>query len=1265
MRILAIRGENLASLKAPFEIDLTAEPLASAGLFAITGETGAGKSTLLDALCLALYSDCPRLAQSGVNDDVPDASGDSIKAKDARAILRRGAAAGFAEVDFVARDGLPYRARWAARRARGRADGRLQAVERSLTRLSDGQVLDSLPSAVNARVAEITGLAFDEFRRTVLLAQGDFDAFLTAGTSERAALLEKVTGTQRYRDISRRVFERHGEARDALKALENQRAGAQAMSDEARAALMAQRAALTDEVAALAVTIAAQTRDIDAHVRLTAARGLAEEALAAEARARENAATAAPDRIRLRLLEAALGLRAEHERASRAAKAVDDARFALAEAERKHADLLVSEQEAEAMVTVTMARLDEAERVFKVFGPEWSRATALDGQIRVAARENADAEIAALQAAEAVGKKCAERDALVAEHALQRVAREEAEAALAARPGVRRLAEQWELIETQIEERATLARQIAAKQAEAAEARTEADMAAHLITELDTADQLDREGVAIREEAARTARARLRAIAQDDPAARMARLLAADAAVRAMLRADADRAAALVVRAKADADVAAARHSAQASQTAAAAAAEEAARARAALDALAAPLDLAEAAVSDQAAHLRRHLVAGEPCPVCGATVHPVSEDAVLSGLARDLRARFESARAAQTVAERRVAAAQTEAERARLAGHAAGVTGEQAEARAATAGDEFERARAEAVGAGLTALRETAACAPAALTHLQGQLGVRRAEIEALQAEQSALRDAVEAADTEAAALRAAIEARATAKTTMYTRRSDADRRADLADQAAEQARERVTAIDQGLAPVLAAVGRETAALDTDPEAERTALHAEAAWFREQELARTAASDASAALAPRIAAAEAEVNGAAAQAESANIAAASRRAQLEALRRERAGLLGGEATEAHRTRCNATRLEAQRARDAAAEALSTVRGARAGAEAQATSLSGALSAAQAEQGIAETALAARLADSGLPSDGLDTLIAEAATEASPLRARLKAVDDALTSAAAAAQARRADLRTLMEADAPHTPEPELRAAREAAEAARSEAEQQAGVLTGKLEADDAVRASLADLAARIAGAKYVCDTWAAVNEAVGSAQGDKFARIAQGVTLSILVERANRHLGELKPRYRLTRGGPDLALHVVDSDMGDEVRSTRSLSGGERFLVSLALALALSGMGARGGLAATLFIDEGFGSLDADSLDIAIDALETLQAQGRMVGVISHVEAMKERIPVQIRVVRHGAGMSSIEKRGLLENTRPDRPRRTKRPLAAMSCNA
>jgi len=197
------------------------------------------------------------------------------------------------------------------------------------------------------------------------------------------------------------------------------------------------------------------------------------------------------------------------------------------------------------------------------------------------------------------------------------------------------------------------------------------------------------------------------------------------------------------------------------------------------------------------------------------------------------------------------------------------------------------------------------------------------------------------------------------------------------------------------------------------------------------------------------------------------------------------------------------------------------------------------------------------------------------------------------------------------------------------------------GEIGGQLAADAASRAALNGLEAEISTAKATLEVWQAVNMAVGSKNGDRFARLAQSITLDVLLDRANHHLRDLKPRYRLKRAGTELALNIVDQDMGDEERSTRSLSGGERFLVSLSLALALSRMGGTGGLAATLFIDEGFGSLDAESLDLAIDALEALQSQGRTIGVISHVDAMKERIPVQIRVKRQGGGRSNIAVEG------------------------
>ena len=163
-------------------------------------------------------------------------------------------------------------------------------------------------------------------------------------------------------------------------------------------------------------------------------------------------------------------------------------------------------------------------------------------------------------------------------------------------------------------------------------------------------------------------------------------------------------------------------------------------------------------------------------------------------------------------------------------------------------------------------------------------------------------------------------------------------------------------------------------------------------------------------------------------------------------------------------------------------------------------------------------------------------------------------------------------------------------------------------------------------------------ERWAKLNELAGSADGAKFRRIAQGYTLDVLLSYANVQLRELTRRYRLERVPETLALQVIDRDMCDEVRTVHSLSGGESFLVSLALALGLSSLSSNRMKVESLFIDEGFGSLDADTLRVAMDALESLRTQGRKIGVISHVQEMTERIPVRICVNRAGNGRSYLE---------------------------
>ncbi|EOV3148516.1 exonuclease subunit SbcC, partial [Cronobacter malonaticus] len=195
------------------------------------------------------------------------------------------------------------------------------------------------------------------------------------------------------------------------------------------------------------------------------------------------------------------------------------------------------------------------------------------------------------------------------------------------------------------------------------------------------------------------------------------------------------------------------------------------------------------------------------------------------------------------------------------------------------------------------------------------------------------------------------------------------------------------------------------------------------------------------------------------------------------------------------------------------------------------------------------------------------------------------------------------------------------------------------GELRQQLRQDEESRTQLAALLGQIDEARREADEWGQLNHLVGSQKGDKFRKFAQGLTLDNLVWLANNQLARLHGRYLLKRKlSEDLELEVVDTWQADAVRDTRTLSGGESFLVSLALALALSDLVSHKTRIDSLFLDEGFGTLDAQTLDTALDALDALNASGKTIGVISHVEAMKERIPVQIKVRKiNGLGVSRL----------------------------
>jgi exonuclease SbcC len=215
----------------------------------------------------------------------------------------------------------------------------------------------------------------------------------------------------------------------------------------------------------------------------------------------------------------------------------------------------------------------------------------------------------------------------------------------------------------------------------------------------------------------------------------------------------------------------------------------------------------------------------------------------------------------------------------------------------------------------------------------------------------------------------------------------------------------------------------------------------------------------------------------------------------------------------------------------------------------------------------------------------------------------------------------------------------ELSAALTAATDSLTALQQAIGAVQQQLQDNADLRQSRQSLVDAIAARQRDVARWGRLNELIGAADGKKFRNFAQGLTFDILIHHANRQLHKLSDRYLLVRDDSQpLELNVMDNYQAGEIRPTRNLSGGESFLVSLALALGLSHMASRNVRVDSLFLDEGFGTLDEDALDTALSALSGLQQSGKLVGVISHVSQLKERIGTQIKVEPGAGGRSRVE---------------------------
>ncbi|SFS09992.1 AAA family ATPase [Sphingomonas jatrophae] len=1229
MRVLAIRGRNLASLAGDFEVDFTAEPLADAGIFAITGPTGAGKSTLLDAMCLALFDTVPRLGAAPSRGRI-ETAGDELSPTDPRALLRHGTGEGSAEIDFVGRDGEAYRARWSVQRARRKPTGALQKTEHSVVRLKDGANLTGRKKETLAEIQALVGLSADQFRRAVLLAQGDFEAFIRADDNERALLLERLTGSHIYADLGRAAYDKAAMLRQRQDALRDRIDAQDGLDDQRRAVAEAARDTAQAEVEAAAATLAA----LEAAARWEADRAaLADKLLECDAaveRARVEQEAAAPRVEGLRRRKLAFlfagDWQAREDARDQAVRAQDEAVQRIAA--RDHAATAAAGLQAEQRLAADTLAADQA--ALAGLEPSIAAARALDLQL-------GEAEAGLARLAEAHAARAA---------ALQQAREREARSRklLADAQAVRDRHDAW------LREHGALAPLVAR------EGELDADLAEHtefarrfaMLTDEQAAADVEKGSA----DAARTATEEAARAAAQAHEATEAALAAAQAAApapaeQAELTRRRDRLIAIDPmlldwrnKSARAVEAAAALRSLNAQLVAARAERDELTGERATvaatLPAHRLRLDearragaLADAASGQAAARLRAELVAGEPCPVCGATEHALTAVEALIGAQREAQQQRIAVLDAELTRESRrdaALASRIEALASRIAADVeeqARLTGQRDRADAALT-EAADRLASAAAAAGLDAAAEGF---PAALANAQAHADALRS-----------------VADTAAAALADARSAEQAARTQRDRARATHDAAVERQRSVAAQAAERTAS----LAYVRDTLDRLTRSLDSGfgaaaawrslPDARRWLATQAAAW-RTRSAEQADALAAIPALELHLTDARAATAAAAAAAEAVDAQVATLKSARDAHAAQRNALLDGEAVTAVEARGAAMLASRRQALELAQHRLAEAREAQSAAIAHAQAAEQAALQAAEDHARRDRDFTARIAAAALDEAAVVAAAADGAEalagEEQALATLERAVGDAL-----AQQAQRRD--DLARHDASGAPEltgdaltetlAEARAAADAANAALADA-------LFLLRRDDAVRAATAALRAQLEQERADARVWLQLNELIGDAKGARFRNFAQGLTLDRLLAYANARLAELKPRYALNRGrGGDMLIQVVDHDMAGEVRGVHNLSGGERFLISLALALGLAEMSTGRGLRIeSLFIDEGFGALDTASLGQAIAVLEQLHAGGRRVGVISHVEEVKERIPVKIEVTPLSRGTSTL----------------------------
>ena len=1218
MRILKIYINNLNAIQGEVAIDFEDAPLANTGLFAIVGDTGAGKTTILDAMTLALYGKIHR------------------NRKEVREVMSYGTGECFAQVVFSIENDR-YLAEWHVRRARSKPDGRFQLPTRKLSKWSEEKqqfkgIADKIRE-VNEAIETITGLDFNRFCRSVLLSQGDFAAFLKAGEQERSDLLERITGTQIYSMLSEKTYERFQIEKTALQTLKEDRARLQILDPAEKKNIEENLQSLEKEISSTAQELATNKKLVDWRLALSRLQDQKEKLDLQLSQLKEKEKELAGKRRMIQLHKKALPLAPDYQllQAKESTARFLDAQ--IAQGNEILPQLQATSTQANEAYTTNHSLLKKLEADLPELEEKWQKTIQLDQQIGQVEAENTKVNNQI---------RLQKEDIQNLESQLQkdRLNLEKIKAALGQieswnsnYPHLDTLSQEWGLVKSRINDWQSLSQKIELAETENSKleaAKNEQEKTYRQYQQ--NAQKLGEEIRALEESfhqnltghSSQNRQSSLTILRAEIDSFRskkdqFERFYERQLEYQNLLKLQADQEEEL-------------EHLRQAKYnliTDLLLAAENLEEAQKELEYKQEVYELQRLKADYEK---DRHLLKdGEPCPLCGAIHHPFAEHKVDLFLDRARKDKDKAQAFCKKLENQYRDLLQKEQA---LALHIEQIAGGQNNQRPGSLQKQYER------------VLNLEAEMMSLFSGIEATAWHQLREVDALERKRWYQQqiDGLQNKVQKLLQLNALIEEKQQSLQHLEKNLYQQEKEQSLTLQKLESNKQqRVLDIHQKeklyqvLTTQLSAYKIE---LDTQSlEKELGRVEGLVIQFEDNQSKIIQHQREIAVITERVQHQESSLSSSTKLLQNFSDQFEKLKAQKNELALARKTLF--EDADPHHAKSNySKKLENTRTEDQ--ELLEKLKNAQSKVAIKMQDIQKdekQLASTLKEQTKLQKSLDGKLEKAGFENMGAfenalmdEELFQTLEIEIHSHDQKLNSTVDQQNQVSNELEQKLAENLTDQTLDA-------LQITNESLEQSYRTLLEQKGGLNNQLDRNAQMEKTAKDLLEEIKKQEIETARWQALNEVIGSASGKRFRVFAQGLTLERLVALANEHLTALNGRYFLRKkAGEVLDLEIVDTYQANNSRSMYTLSGGESFLVSLALALGLSDLAGRRANIQSLFIDEGFGTLDEATLDLALSTLENLQAQGKTIGVISHVKEIKERITAQIRLIKKGGGISRLE---------------------------